>query len=313
MATIQTATGAIDSDDLGFTLTHEHVVVGSPPIRQQFPDLHDRDAILDVAVPNLVTAREAGVRSMVDLTPITLGRDAGLIREAAERSGVQIIVATGLYWFLDLHMAFAEPELLTSLFVRDINDGIGDTGVRAGVIKCATQPVMDPFNEKVLRASAQAHRQTGVPIGTHTFVANRTGLDQTRVFKEEGVDLGRVIIGHSDDTDDITYLEAIIEEGAYVGMDRIGLPRPRTSEQRADMVAALVERGYADRLCLSHDSGVMEGYDEALKMERSPDWRYTFIPGEFSAMLRDRGVSDDAVEQMTVRNPRAIFEQTQPY
>ena len=96
MATIQTATGPIDSDELGFTLTHEHVVVGSPPIRQQFPDLHDRDAILDVAVPNLIAAREAGVRSMVDLTPITLGRDAALIREASERSGVQIIVATGL-------------------------------------------------------------------------------------------------------------------------------------------------------------------------------------------------------------------------
>ncbi len=79
------------------------------------------------------------------------------------------------------------------------------------------------------------------------------------------------------------------------------------------MVAALVERGYADRMCLSHDSGVMEGYDEALKAERSPDWRYTFIPREFSAMLRDRGVSDDAIEQMTVRNPRAIFQQTEPY
>lgn len=313
MATIQTATGPIDSDELGFTLTHEHVVVGSPPVRQQFPDLHDPAAILDIAVPNLVAAREAGVRSMVDLTPITLGRDAALIREASERSGIQIIVATGLYWFLDLHLTFAEPELLTSLFVRDIRDGIGDTGVHAGVIKCATQPDMNPFNEKVLRASAQAHRQTGVPIGTHTFVANRTGLDQVRVFQEEGVDLGRVIIGHSDDTDDISYLEEIIAAGAYVGMDRIGLPRPRTNEQRADMVAALVERGHVERICLSHDSGVMEGYDEALKMERTPDWRYTFIPREFSAMLRERGVSDDAIEQMTVRNPRSIFEQTEPY
>jgi len=313
MATVQTATGPIDSDDLGFTLTHEHVVVGSPPIRQQFPDLHDRDAILDVAVPNLTAAREAGVRTIVDLTPITLGRDAGLIREAAERSGMQIIVATGLYWFLDLHLTFAPAEQLTELFVRDIRDGIGDTGVHAGVIKCATQPVMDPFNEKVLRASAQAHRQTGVPIGTHTFVANRTGLDQTRVFLEEGVDLGRVIIGHSDDTDDITYLESIIDAGAYVGMDRIGLPRPRSHEERADMVTALVERGFADRVCLSHDSGVMEGYDETLKAERTPDWRYTFIPREFSAMLRERGVSDYAIEQMTVRNPRTIFEQTEPY
>lgn len=313
MATIQTATGPIDSGDLGFTLTHEHVVVGSPPVRQQFPDLHDRDAILDIAVPNLVAAREAGVRTIVDLTPITLGRDAALIREASERSGVQIIVATGLYWFLDLYFAFAEAERIAELFVRDINEGIEDTGVRAGIIKCASQPTVDPFNEKVLRATAQAHRQTGVPIGTHTFVANRTGLDQARIFKEEGVDLGRVIIGHSDDTDDITYLEEIIAAGAYVGMDRIGIPRPRTNEERADMVAALVERGYADRVCLSHDSGVMEGYDEALKAERSPDWRYTFIPREFSAMLRDRGVSDDAIEQMTVRNPRAIFEQTEPY
>lgn len=313
MATIQTATGPIDSDDLGFTLTHEHVVVGSPPVRQQFPDLHDPAAILDIAVPNLVAAREAGVRTMVDLTPITLGRDAGLIRDASERSRLQIIVATGLYYFPDLHLTFAPPEQITELFVRDISDGIGDTGVRAGVIKCATQPDMNPFNEKVLRASAQAHRQTGVPIGTHTFVANRTGLDQVRVFQEEGVDLGRVIIGHSDDTDDISYLEEIIAAGAYVGMDRIGLPRPRTSEERADMVAALVERGHVERVCLSHDSGVMEGYDEALKAERSPDWRYTFIPGEFSDMLRDRGVSDDAIEQMTTRNPRAIFEQTEPY
>lgn len=313
MATIQTATGPIDSNDLGFTLTHEHVVVGSPPVRQQFPDLFDRSAILDIAVPNLVAAREAGVRTIVDLTPITLGRDAGLIREASERSGLQIIVATGLYYFPDLYFAFAPGEHITELFVRDISEGIGDTGVRAGVIKCATQPDMNPFNEKVLRASAQAHRQTGVPIGTHTFVANRTGLDQVRVFKEEGVDLGRVIIGHSDDTDDITYLEEIIAAGAYVGMDRIGIPRPRTNEERADMVAALVERGYADRVCLSHDSGVMEGYDEALKAERSPDWRYTFIPREFSALLRERSVSDDAIEQMTVRNPRTIFQQTSPY
>lgn len=313
MATIQTATGAIDSDELGFTLTHEHVVVGSPHVRQQFPDLFDREAILSIAVPNLAAAREAGVRSMVDLTPITLGRDAGLIREAAERSGMQIIVATGLYYFPDLYFAFASQEHLTELFVRDISDGIGETGVRAGVIKCATQPDMNPFNEKVLRASAQAHRQTGVPIGTHTFVANRTGLDQARVFKEEGVDLGRVIIGHSDDTDDISYLEEIIDAGAYVGMDRIGIPRPRTSEERADMVAALVDRGYADRVCLSHDAGVMEGYDEALKAERSPDWRYTFIPQTFLGMLRDRGVSDEAIEQMTVLNPRAIFGQTEPY
>ena len=79
------------------------------------------------------------------------------------------------------------------------------------------------------------------------------------------------------------------------------------------MIAALLERGHVERICMSHDSGVMEGYDEALKAERTPDWRYTFIPREFSVLLRKRGVSDEAIAQMTVGNPRAIFEQTKPY
>ena len=313
MATIQAATGAIDTSDLGFTLTHEHVSVSSAAIREHFPDLFDREAVLDVAVGNLIDAREAGVRTIVDLTPLNLGRDAALIREASERSGVQIIVATGIYYQPEMGLSFRPTDDIAALFVREIEDGIGATGIRAGVIKCATEPEMTQFNRRAIRATARAHRKTGVPIGTHTYAANRTGLEQIGVFEQEGVDLGRVIIGHSDDSDDISYLEEIINAGAYCGMDRIGLPNPRTSEQRADMVAALVERGYVERICLSHDAGVMDGLDEAEKAERMPDWRFTFVPREFSAMLRERGVTDDAIEQMTVRNPRTIFEQTEPY
>lgn len=313
MATIQSATGPIDTAGLGFTLTHEHVSVGSPAIRQQFPDLYDRDAALETAVRSLIEAREAGVRTIVDLTPLNLGRDAALIREASERSGVQIIVATGIYYPTDMGLAFISTDGIADLFVREIEAGIQDTGIRAGVIKCATEPEMTAFNRRSVRAAARAHRRTGVPIGTHTYPENRTGLEQIGVFEQEGVDLNRVIIGHSDDSDDIGYLEEIINAGAYCGMDRIGITMPRTNEQRADMIAALVERGYAERICMSHDAGVMDGFAEADKMARMPDWRFTFIPREFSEMLRERGVSDQAIEQITVRNPRAIFEQTEPY
>jgi len=313
MATIQSATGPIDTSDLGFTLTHEHVSVGSPAVRQQFPDRYDRDAVLETAAGNLTAAREAGVRTVVDLTPLNLGRDAALIREASERSGVQIIVATGIYYPPDVGLAFVPTDEIAELFIREIESGIQDTGIRAGVIKCATEPEMTAFNRRSVRAAARAHRRTGVPIGTHTYPENRTGLQQLGVFEQEGVDLGRVIIGHSDDSDDIGYLEEIIGAGAYLGMDRIGLPTPRTNEQRADMVTALVERGYANRVCLSHDAGVMDGLSEADKAAQMPDWRFTFIPREFSSMLRERGVGDEAIEQMTVGNPRAIFEQTEPY
>lgn len=314
MVTIQSATGPLDTANLGFTLMHEHVLVLWPPMYQQYPELFDRAAKMEEAVAKLKRARESGVQTMVDLTPIDLGRDAAFIAEAARKSGMQIIVATGLYYQIPFYFHHRPDEEMVDLMVRDITQGISTTGVRANVIKCATEPEMHPMNERVLRASAKAHRATGVPICTHTFPANRTGLDQQRVFKEEGVDLGRTVIGHSDDSDDIDYLDTIIQNGSYCGMDRIGLQAPRNDEQRADMVAALVERGYANRITLSHDSSChIDMVPEGLAEQMLPMWNPTHIPTTIVPMLRERGVSDEAIRQMTVDNPRRIFEQNQPY
>jgi phosphotriesterase-related protein len=314
MTTIQTATGPLDTNDLGFTLMHEHVLVIDPAYRLQYPEQWDRPAQLENAVRRLAAAREAGVRTIVDLTPVDLGRDPAFIRDAAERSGMQIVVAAGFYYQIPFHFVGRPTADLVATMVRDITVGIGTTGVRAGVIKCATEPEMHRMNERVLRASAQAHRQTGVPICTHTYPENHTGLDQIRVFREEGVDLGRVVIGHSDDSDDLAYLEEIIDSGAYCGMDRIGIQRPRTSEQRADMITALVERGYADRITLSHDASCfIDFFTEGLVEQRMPEWRYTHIIEDVLPMLRERGVSDAAIAQMTVGNPARIFEQAAAY
>lgn len=314
MATIQSATGPIDTDSLGFTLMHEHVNVDWPPMLQQYPELFDREADMERAVTRLTAARDAGISTMVDLTPIDLGRDATFIAEAARRSGMQIIVATGLYYGIPYYFLMRPDSAMTELFVRDITEGISTTGVRAGVIKCATEPEMTPVNERVLRASARASRETGVPICTHTYPANRTGLDQQRVFKEEGVDLGRTVIGHSDDSDNIDYLDELIQNGSYCGMDRIGIQRPRTSPQRADMVAALCERGYANRITLSHDASCnFHWAPQELIDQNAPLWQFTHIPKDIVPMLRERGVSDPDIHAMTVDNPRRIFEQNQPY
>ncbi len=309
MPNIQTATGPIDTVDLGFTLMHEHVRVGWPAMYQQYPELFNRDEEIERAVTRLTAAREAGVRTIVDLTPIDLGRDATLLAEVSRRSGVQIIVATGFYYSIPFHFMMRPDEEMTALMVRDITEGISTTGIRANVIKCATEPELTPINERVLRASARAARETGVPICTHTYPANRTGLEQQRVFKEEGLDLDRTVIGHSDDSDDISYLEEIIQNGSYCGMDRIGIQRPRTSEQRADMVAKLVEKGYAERITLSHDSCCnFHWAPQELIDSRAPTWRLTHIPLDIVPMLRERGVSEQAIHTMTVENPRRIFE-----
>ena len=309
MATVQTSTGPVDAKDLGFTLMHEHVRVGWGAMYQQYPEMFNREHELERATERLKAAVDAGVKTIVDLTPIDLGRDVTLIAEASRRSGMQIIAATGIYYTAHpFHFQMRPDEEMVALFVRDITEGVSTTGIRAGVIKCATEPEMHPMNERVLRSSARAARETGVPICTHTFPANRTGLDQQRVFKEEGLDLSRTVIGHSDDSEDISYLEQIIQNGSYCGMDRIGLQRPRTTEQRADMVAALVERGYADRITLSHDSCCnFQWAPEGLLDERAPTWRLTHIPQDVIPMLRERGVSDVAINQMTVVNPRRVL------
>ena len=311
MASIQSATGPIDTGNLGFTLMHEHIRVSWGAMDNQYPEMFDRKSEIDRAEALLKDAHNAGVRTIVDPLPIDLGRDVSLVAEAARRSGVQIIVATGFYYSDAVFpFRFREDKEMVDLFVREITQGISTTGIRAGVIKCATEPYMHAVNEKVLRCSALAAKETGVPIVTHTYPQNRTGLDQQRVFKEAGLDLGHTVIGHSDGSDDFTYLEQIIQNGSYCGMDRIGGQMPRTSEQRADMVAKLVQKGYADRITLSHDRASNMHWMAPVRSveELRATGHWTYIPVTFSAMLRERGVSQEAFNQMTVLNPRRLFE-----
>src|SRR5947207_2618251 len=142
---------------------------------------------------------------------------------------------------------------MVEMFVGRIERGITDTGVKAAILKCATdQPGVTPGVERVLRAVGQAHRQTGVPISTHTHAHTERGLEQQRTFAEEGVDLSRVVIGHSGDTTDIAYLEKLTANGSYIGMDRFGIDVLLPFEDRVDTVAQLCERGHAGKMLLSH-------------------------------------------------------------
>ena len=144
---------------------------------------------------------------------------------------------------------------MVNLFVKDITEGIAGTGIKAGVIKCATdRPGITPGVERVLRACAQTHRATGTPITTHTDAASRRGLEQQEIFKSEGVDLDRVVIGHSGDTEDLAYLEELIANGSILGMDRFGIDGLLPTEKRVGVIAELCQRGYADRMVLSHDA-----------------------------------------------------------
>jgi phosphotriesterase-related protein len=315
---VQTVAGPVDAAELGFTLMHEHVISADPEILANYPGWWDEAADVAAARAELAGLAGLGVGTLVDLTVIGLGRDVGRVRQIAASTGLHVIAATGVYAMAQLPRFFTRrgpgtpnggPDILETLFIRDIAEGIADTGIRAGIIKCVTdEQGLTPDVEHALRAAAVAHRATGVPISTHTSVATQRGLDQQRVFAAEGVDLSRVIIGHSGDSTDLDYLMRLLDAGSYLGMDRFGMDTRLPTQARCETVAALAARGYAGQLVLSHDSHCFSlSWDRGVRARALPDWHLGFISTGVLPRLLKLGVSPDQIDQMMVANPRDIF------
>jgi len=325
MAQLDTVRGGIDTTDLGVTLMHEHVFVMTTEVVQNYPEAWGDGARREAdAIARLNELKARGVDTIVDLTVVGLGRYIPRIARIATATDLQIVVATGLYTYNDVPFSFhwvgpgaplGGPETMTDLFVGDIERGIADTGVKAAILKCATdEPGVTPGVERVLRAVAQAHRQTGVPISTHTHAGTRRGLEQQHIFAQEGVDLTRVVIGHSGDTTDIDYLEALIGNGSYIGMDRFGVDGILPFEDRVNTVARMCESGHADRMVLSHDANCyFDALPEDMLPTIAPNWHYLHIHNDVIPALKARGVTDEQLTTMLVDNPRRIFERQGGY
>jgi phosphotriesterase-related protein len=324
MASVNTVRGAVASSELGVTLMHEHVFVLSTEIMQNFPGVWgDEEKRIADAIARLNELKSVGVDTIVDLTVIGLGRYIPRIKRVAAQTSINIVVATGVYTYNDLPMYFhfqgpgtelGGPEFMVDMFVKDIEEGIGDTGVRAAILKCATdQPGVTPGVERVLRAIAQAHRRTGVPISTHTHAGTRRGLEQQRIFEQEGVDLARVVIGHSGDTTDIDYLEELIANGSYIGMDRFGIDVLLPFEDRVNTVARLCERGHAEKMVLSQDAACFNDWLPENVNMLLPRWHFLHIHNDVIPALKERGVTDAQINTMLVDNPRKIFERQDRY
>jgi phosphotriesterase-related protein len=253
MATVDTALGPIATTALGPTLMHEHIVTRSPGVHENWPHLFDRPGILAAAERKMADLYQRGIRTIVDLTTVDLGRDIGLIVDVARRARVHVIVATGVWWMPQRYFGIRGAAEVADLFIRDLTQGIGGSGVKASIIKCATDTQgVTPVIETILRASARAQLATGAPISTHTWAAGRTGEAQQAIFAQEGVDLRRVIIGHSGDSEDLGYLRGLMDRGSTIGMDRFGLEHLLPNAKRVDVIARLCAEGYADRMVLSH-------------------------------------------------------------
>jgi phosphotriesterase-related protein len=297
---VETVLGPVDAADLGWTFSHEHVVVSEGQESLYYPWQYDFEATRDVAVRRWSEAKAAGIGAAIDVTTPDLARDVTLVREVSRSANVHIIAATGLWRSIPRTFWDRDPDEIAAIFEREIRVGIGDTGVKAGAIKVANDSEgVTPEAKPVLQAAARTLKATGCPITTHSYAPGRVGLEQIEVFQGERAPLDRIAIGHSDDTTDVGYLEEILQAGCFLSMDRFDpgdFPGYPSWRERAATVAVLVDRGWAKQIMLGHDfppTFVPAG--EAPGDEPNP---YLFVPGTVIPELRRLGVSEEDLDTM---------------
>ena len=259
---IMTVLGPISAGDLGVTLVHEHMVLGFPGwFADETVAPYDRMAIEAKCLEVLKDIKSVGVQSIIDTTPCDMGgRDAALLKGLSEKSGINIIVVTGLYYEKDggapyyRWLRFANRDIeedIYELFKTEITTGIGKTGVRPGLIKVATDdPIITEYEQLIIRAAVRVSKETGIPIMTHCQ-GDTVGPAQQDLFLQLGANPKKIVIGHQNNSADINYhLFQLDRPGFFLGFDRTGAIN---GPQAEESLIELIRRGYADRLMISHD------------------------------------------------------------
>jgi phosphotriesterase-related protein len=308
--------GPLAPSQLGFTLTHEHIADAPWYLKKWPASLGGRAGLVGKAVEKLKAVRAEGVSTIVDLTTYDAGRDdIRFLEEVSRKSGMQIVAYTGQRHVPPDPVIDRSIEEFTQFFTKEIEVGIDDTPIKAGVIKVATGGgELSVFEQKVLRAAARVSKATGVPIETHTDAVHRGGEKQAAIFENVGVNPARVSMGHSDDTSDMSYFLGLVKRGYTLGMDHINRGvspdfRPPL-KVRAECIKQLIDAGYADKIFLSHDSefcsSLLAPEDQEWREKLNPDGML-FNTRKLIPLLKQIGVSERAIQIMTVENPKHFF------
>ena len=324
---INTVTGRARPEELGSTLVHEHLLIGYPGWQMDAlaPRFRRNDA-LSRGVDKLQELRSYGVATFLDPCPMDLGRDVEFMADVAQRSGMRIICTTGAYKQnegLTYTFGALPVEDITAIYVKELTEGIGESGIRAGLVKVATgAPTMTEYERKLLVAGGRAAAAVGCPVITHTDDAS-LGLEQIEVLTAQGVPAHRILVGHSDGRDDHEYHRSLADKGSYVGFDRFGIEFLHPDEQRIESVRKMVDAGYVRSLCLSHDAtcagwlgrpvfgGKHVATAEAIAAAM-PKWEATHLFKRILPRLRERGVTEADVQTIFVDNPRRYFRGEEP-
>ncbi len=317
---VNTVCGPIQSDELGITLVHEHCTAAIPGWETDIT-FHpfDRERAVSAGLKMAENVKAHGVQTIIDPAPMDFGRMPEIYKEISEKSELNIICSTGYYneangssgyWTMRAFITDIIPEL-TEIFIQEVEKGIGNTEIRAGVIKVASgNGKISDYEQKMFRAAAAAQKETGVPVVTHTE-RGTMGPEQAELLISEGVPPGKIMIGHTSDNIDIHYHLSILKNNVFDSFDRMGLGAPMAppDEEKYPVILELIEKGHIEKLMLSHDSVAFWLGRPSVELFPMLDNSYpTYIFEKVIPALKELGVTDDQVLTMLKENPRRLFE-----
>jgi phosphotriesterase-related protein len=303
-----TVLGPIEPEDMGVTYTHEHLLIDAMDHYPSYEFVIDDE---NVVVKELKEFTSRGGRTICDVTPDEIGRKPDALARISKRARIHVLMGCGFYREFGYPKVVAErtSNELADLLVQELDEGVGDTGIRAGFIgEIGTgRHFIKPAEERVFRAAALAQARTGVAITTHTTRWGTLAQEQVAMLKEFGADLSHVIIGHLGDRVGIHHLLPLADSGVYLEVDNIGYLDYQPEWVRADNVAALVKEGFGERVLISEDICSLRH----LKYQGGKGYGYlleVFVP-----LLRERGITEEQIHQLLVLNPARAFARRRPH
>lgn len=305
---IQTINGRVSADELGLVLPHEHLFTDLRGPHVADYAQANPEAVVGVMMPHLKFAHNAGVTAMVECSTVGVGRNLEILKHFAKSSPIHIIAPTGVYReaYIPDDLKQTSMEELSEIWIRELTEGMENSNIRAGFVKIAMSDEGPTKLEiRNLKAAALTSQHTGAVVASHTpnGVITRREID---LLEKEGLQLDRFIWVHANlEEDQSIHLEAA-QQGVYVEFDAIGWEW-QSQPALVDYTIDLIEAGYEDKILLSHDAGWYDPSQPDGQPEGGQIQGYTALVEEFIPALRSRGISEELIHTMTVRNPARAF------
>lgn len=245
---INTVCGPVDLNALGNTLIHEHIICTSPEFFNEYNNWLPRHQVLDIACAKVRYAAEKyNIKTIVDGTPLSLGRNLKLLQEVSQATNVNIIASAGFYFY----PSFSQRQLPVATLAKFMIEEITDGAIKPAILKCAIDAdSMTNDVKKMLSTVAEVQLATGLPVFMHSSSHKRNGLEALELFVQAGVDPRKVIVGHTADAGDVSYPLELLEKGCCVSIDRI---KPENAAQRTGVLLEVIKHGDIDRIFIAHD------------------------------------------------------------